>query len=52
MKAFLRATAKGFKYAAEHPAEAAELLIAAAPEVDSTIAKASQEFVSKVRLQI
>ena len=49
VRAFLRATSRGFQYAAEHPAEAAQNLLAAAPEgMDKKLAVASQAVVSKV----
>ncbi len=49
VRAFLRATARGFQYAAQHPAEAAKYLLAAgADSMDEKLATASQEMVSKV----
>ena len=49
VRAFLRATSLGFQYAAEHPAEAAQYLLAAAPDsMDKKLAVASQAVVSKV----
>lgn len=49
VRAFLRATSRGFQYAAQHPAEAAKYLLAAgADSMDAKIAHASQELVSKV----
>ncbi|KAK9909173.1 hypothetical protein WJX75_008243 [Coccomyxa subellipsoidea] len=48
VRAFLRATSRGFQYAAEHPAEAAQYLLAATPEgMDKKLAVASQAVVSK-----
>lgn len=38
---FLAATAKGYAYAAEHPQEAAEMLVTAAPETDPVLAEIS-----------
>ncbi len=43
---FLEATAKGYAYAAENPDEAAELLVAAVPEIDPDLALASQRYLS------
>lgn len=42
-KRFLAATAKGYLYAAEHPQEAAQILVQAAPETDSALAEKSAE---------
>lgn len=44
VKAFLSATAKGYEYAIEHPEEAAQILVEAAPEIDLEVAKASQAY--------
>ncbi len=46
-KAFMTAVAKGYEYAIAHPAEAAEILCEAAPELDPTLVLASQEYLSK-----
>lgn len=43
-KAFMRAVAKGYKYAVENPEAAAEILCKAAPELDIELVKASQEY--------
>ncbi|MDO5016045.1 MAG: ABC transporter substrate-binding protein [Eubacteriales bacterium] len=43
-KAFMRATAKGYNYAIEHPDEAAKILCDAVPELDPELVKASQEW--------
>lgn len=45
-KAFLAAVQKGYEYAADQPKEAAEILLKAAPELDETLVKHSQEYVS------
>ncbi len=45
-KAFLNAVQKGYEYAAEHPKEAADILLKAVPELDSSLVYASQEYVS------
>jgi len=44
VKAFLKATAKGYEYAIEHPDEAAQILVDAVPEIDLAVAKASQAY--------
>ena len=46
VKSFLAATEKGYTYAKENPAEAAEILIKYAPETDADIIHASQEYLS------
>lgn len=43
-KAFLRAAEKGYEYAIEDPADAAEILCKAAPELDTELVQASQEY--------
>jgi ABC-type nitrate/sulfonate/bicarbonate transport system substrate-binding protein len=48
VKAFLEATSRGFKFAAEHPDEAADLLVNEVPDIDVRLAKASQQFLSQV----
>lgn len=45
-KAFLRATRKGYEYAAAHPSEAADILVKAVPELDSALVRKSQEFLA------
>ena len=47
VRAFLRATAKGYIYAIDHPDEAADILLTAVPELDSKLIKASQQWLSK-----
>ena len=49
MRRFLRATARGFQYAAAHPERTADMLLAAAPDLDARLVHASQALVSKVR---
>ena len=44
--AFVQATARGFAYAIEHPSEAADLLAAAAPEVDPALLHASADWLA------
>ena len=46
-KAFLEAVSKGYEYAVENPEEAAGILCEAAPELDSELVLASQEYLSK-----
>ncbi|MGC9358839.1 MAG: ABC transporter substrate-binding protein [Anaerolineae bacterium] len=45
-RAFMRATRRGYEYAAEHPDEAAEILLAHSPESDPELVRASQEWLS------
>lgn len=45
-KAFMEAVKKGYEYAANHPEEAAEILLKAVPELDEELVKASQEYLS------
>ena len=45
-KAFLAAASKGYQYAIENPAEAAEILCGAVPELDPELVKASQEYLA------
>ncbi len=45
-KAFLAAVSKGYQYAIEKPAEAADILCAAVPELDPELVKASQEYLA------
>lgn len=46
-KAFFRALKKGYDYAIENPTDAAELLLAAVPELDADLVKESQVWLSK-----
>lgn len=46
VRAFLRATARGYQYAIEQPEEAAKILLEAAPELDAELVKASQAWLS------
>ena len=46
-RAFLAATAKGYEYAAANPSEAADILLEYAPELDSELVHASQEWISE-----
>lgn len=45
-RAFLRATAKGYEFAAQNPEEAVKILTEAAPEIDYDLALASQEYLA------
>ena len=45
-RAFLRATRRGYEYAAEHPDEAAEILLAHSSESDPELVRASQRWLS------
>ncbi|MCM1287680.1 MAG: ABC transporter substrate-binding protein [Clostridium sp.] len=45
-KAFLDAVKKGYEYAAKNPEEAADILLKAVPELDSSLVHASQEYLS------
>ncbi|HHV97693.1 MAG TPA: ABC transporter substrate-binding protein [Clostridiaceae bacterium] len=47
IRKFLRATAKGYKYAIEKPEEAAEILLEYAPEIDRQLAIESQKYLAK-----
>ena len=46
-KAFLSALKKGYEFAVDDPDEAADILLKYAPELDSELVKASQEYLSK-----
>jgi ABC-type nitrate/sulfonate/bicarbonate transport system substrate-binding protein len=46
VRAFLQAVAHGYVFAAENPDEAAEVLLAAAPELDRDVVVASQQWIS------
>lgn len=43
---FLSATARGYEYAAEHPEEAAQILLDAVPELDPELVLESQKFLA------
>lgn len=43
---FMAAAAKGYEYAIEHPAEAAEILLRHAPELSPELVRASQDWLS------
>ncbi|MFC5988749.1 ABC transporter substrate-binding protein [Marinicrinis lubricantis] len=44
IKAFMEATSKGYQFAIEQPEQAADILIAAVPDLDPELVKASQEW--------
>ena len=44
VRAFLKATARGYEFAAEYPAEAAEILLKYVPELNRELVLASQEW--------
>jgi ABC-type nitrate/sulfonate/bicarbonate transport system substrate-binding protein len=46
VRRFLAATSKGYTYAAEHPDEAADILLKYSPESDPDLVRASQEWLS------
>ncbi len=46
IRAFLRALSKGYQFAAQHPEEAAAILLKAAPELNAPLVKASQKFLA------
>ncbi|WP_416367254.1 ABC transporter substrate-binding protein [Paenibacillus sanfengchensis] len=46
VKAFMRATSKGYRYAIEHPEESAEMLLKAVPDLDKDLVVASQKWLS------
>ncbi|MFC6331222.1 ABC transporter substrate-binding protein [Paenibacillus septentrionalis] len=46
VRSFVAAVAKGYQYSIEHPAEAADVLIAAEPDLNEELVKASQEWLS------
>lgn len=45
-KKFLKALARGYVYAAAEPVKAAEILLKAAPELEPTLVKASQSYIT------
>ena len=46
----LEALSRGYEFAAENPSEAADLLLAAVPELDAELVKASQTWLSQYYL--
>lgn len=46
VKAFMRATSKGYEYAIQHPEEAADILLKAVPDLDKELVLASQKWLS------
>jgi len=47
VKAFMEALSRGYDFAIQNPGEAAELLLAAVPELDTELVKESQDWLSK-----
>lgn len=47
VKAFTEALKKGYEFAAENPDESADILLAAAPELDENLVRRSQAYLSK-----
>ena len=47
VKAFMEALSRGYDFAIQNPGEAANLLLAAVPELDSELVKASQDWLSE-----
>ncbi|CCO08378.1 ABC transporter substrate-binding protein [Desulforamulus hydrothermalis] len=47
VKKFMAATARGYEWSIEHPAEAADILLKNAPELNAELVKASQAWVSR-----
>ena len=47
VKAFLSAAAKGYEFAIQNPEEAADILCAAAPELDQELVLASQQYLAE-----
>lgn len=46
VKAFVKAAAKGYQYAIDHPDKAADILLSAAPDLDAELVKKSQAWLS------
>ena len=46
VRAFMKALSRGYDYAIAHPDQSADLLLAAAPELDANLVKASQEWLT------
>jgi ABC-type nitrate/sulfonate/bicarbonate transport system substrate-binding protein len=46
VKAFLQALSRGYNFAVQNPDEAADILVAAVPELDAKLVKASQNWLS------
>jgi len=46
VKAFLRALSRGYAFAAENPGEAADILLACAPELDANLVRRSQSYLA------
>lgn len=46
VKAFIKAVSKGYEYAASNPGDAADILLKAAPDLDSELVKKSQQWLA------
>lgn len=46
VKSFVKAASKGYEFSIENPQEAAEILLAAAPDLDEALVKKSQEWLA------
>jgi ABC-type nitrate/sulfonate/bicarbonate transport system substrate-binding protein len=46
VRAFVQATARGYAYAIQHPDEAADMLVAAAPDIDAGLVKESAQWLA------
>ncbi|HMK07954.1 MAG TPA: ABC transporter substrate-binding protein, partial [Anaerolineales bacterium] len=46
VRAFLAAASRGYTFAAQHPDQAADILLASAPELDPALVRASQTWIS------
>ncbi|ADN02851.1 ABC transporter substrate-binding protein [Spirochaeta thermophila] len=46
VRAFLRATSRGYRFAIEHPDEGAEILLSYAPELDPDLVRESQRYLA------
>ncbi len=47
VRAFVEVSARGYEFAIENPAEAADILLAANPDLDAELVRTSQEWLSK-----
>jgi ABC-type nitrate/sulfonate/bicarbonate transport system substrate-binding protein len=47
VKALMKALSRGYDFAIENPGEAADILLAAAPELDAELVRASQDWLSR-----
>ena len=47
VRAFVEASARGYEFAIENPAEAADILLEANPDLDAELVRTSQDWLSK-----